>query len=266
MRSSSPIGVFDSGLGGLTVFRALRHALPHESLLYVGDTARVPYGNKSAETITRYSLEIADFLAQREIKALVVACNTASALAVPALAKRCAFPVIGMIEPGVTEAVRVSRGQCIGVIGTAATIASQAYERQIHAQCPQAAVINQACPLFVPLVEEGWIDTSVTRDIAAHYLAPLREANVDTIILGCTHYPILRATIQSIMGDAVTLVDSGAAAAATLHSVLMSRALVAPASANPTHQLFVTDPTTQFSQLAQLVAEESLPPIVTIQL
>lgn len=266
MSSSAPIGVFDSGLGGLTVFRALRQALPHESLLYVGDTARLPYGNKSAETIVRYAREVADFLTEHHVKALVVACNTASALAVPTLAQQWAFPVIGMIAPGVSRALSVSERQRIGVIGTAATIVSGAYERELRARAPRAFVVSQACPLFVPLVEEGWIDTPVTTEIATHYLSDLCAHEVDTVILGCTHYPILRDTIQRVMGSTVTLVDSGAAAAASLQEVLTERYLMAPASARPAHRVFVTDTTTQFSQLAHLVADEHLPPVVTIQL
>ncbi len=266
MRTDAPIGVFDSGLGGLTVFRALRQALPQESLLYVGDTARVPYGNKSPDTITRYAREILDFLAHREVKAVVVACNTASALAVPTLVSHYSFPVFGMIEPGVARAIEMSRRQRIGVIGTAATVASQAYERRLTTLCPTAFVTSQACPLFVPLVEEGWINTSVTAEIARHYLDPLKSQGIDTIILGCTHYPILQQVIQRVMGADVALVDSGAAAAVALRTLLAEQRLLVDGAHEPRHQLYVTDALNQFSQLAQLVVKESLPPIETIQL
>ena len=219
-----PIGVFDSGIGGLTVMRAVASRLPEERLIYLGDTARVPYGTKSAATVSRYSRQCAGFLRQRGIKALVVACNTASALAMDdlrALMAPHAIPVLGVIEPGAVEACRVSRFGRVGVIGTASTIRSDAYARAIGAIKPDFTVFSAACPLFVPLAEEGWNDADdpVARTVAMRYLEPLRIAGVDTVILGCTHYPLLRGVIEGVL-PGVALVDSGAAVTADLARAL----------------------------------------------
>lgn len=264
--NARPIGVFDSGLGGLTVLRALRDVLPHESLLYLGDTARVPYGNKSAVTVTRYSLEIADFLAGQQIKALVVACNTASALALPTLSAHCDFPVIGMIAPAAEAALEVSATKRICVLGTTATIGSRAYDTTIGSLCAQAQVFSQACPLFVPLVEEGWAEDDVTTAIVRRYLAPLLAHQVDALILGCTHYPLLVASIREVVGTRVTCVDTGAAAAQSLRQLLATHNLLAPPDAPVAHRLFVTDKTPQFAAVAQRLLRDALPPVEMINL
>jgi glutamate racemase len=203
------IGVFDSGIGGLTVFKALREALPPgERLLYLGDTARVPYGTKSDETVVRYALEGTRFLERRGIKALVIACNTMSAVALETLRGTTTIPVVGVIDPGADAACGATRRQVIGVIGTAATIKSGAYARAIANRLPQARVVGRACPLFVPLAEEGWTDNAVARAAAAEYLADLPERGLDTLVLGCTHYPLLRGVIAATVGPSVALVDS----------------------------------------------------------
>ncbi len=237
------IGIFDSGLGGLTVFRAVRALMPCESLLYLGDNARVPYGNKSAETVTRYSIENADFLVERGVKALVVGCNTSTAFALPTLVARYNMPVLGVIAPGAARAAAVSTCRRIGVIGTAGTIASRAYAHAITALAPDAKIFERACPLFVPLVEEGWIDSPITQEIIAHYIEPLCREQIDTLILGCTHYPLLALGIRAVVGEKIHLVDSGAATAVSLQATLREKNMCASADATPTHQLFMTDAT-----------------------
>jgi glutamate racemase len=223
--ADAPIGVFDSGLGGLTVVRALMRQLPDERFLYVGDTARVPYGPKSPDTIRRYSREIAAYLLGEGVKAVVVACNTATAHALPVLRDELAMPVVGVVEPGARAAVAATRSGVIGVIGTAGTIGSGAYERAIRAVDPAARVVAQACPLFVPLVEEGWLDTEVTRLVAREYLGPLSASGIDTLVLGCTHYPLLAGAIAEVVGDGVQLIDSGDATAAATRTALEAAGL-----------------------------------------
>jgi glutamate racemase len=219
------IGVFDSGIGGLTVLRALIDRLPQEHFLYLGDTARVPYGNKSPETVTRFAAENVAFLVERGVKLVVVACNTASAVALSALVERFRLPILGVIEPGVRAAVRSTRTGRIGVIGTAATVRSGRYERGILDRMPRARVSSRACPLFVPLVEEGWIDTPVTEMVAHHYLDPLRHEGIDTLVLGCTHYPLLKPVIARVLGREVRLVDSAVETAEEVARVLEEREL-----------------------------------------
>ncbi|MDQ3823682.1 MAG: glutamate racemase [Actinomycetota bacterium] len=208
MSDAAPIGVFDSGLGGLTVAHELMRQMPTEGLVYFGDTARVPYGPKAPSTVRRYSREIASFLEGEGVKAIVVACNTATAHALAALRAELRVPVVGVIEPGARAAVSATRTGNVGVIGTAGTIRSGAYERAIRELAPDARITAQPCPLFVPLVEEGWIETEATRLIASEYLGPLREAAVDTVVLGCTHYPLIRPILQRVFGRDVTLVFS----------------------------------------------------------
>ena len=208
MSNDAPIGVFDSGIGGLTVVRELIHQLPNESIIYFGDTARVPYGPKSPDTVLRYSREIVSYLKGEGIKALVVACNTATAHALPALREEFDFPIIGVIGPGARAAVAATRQKRVGVIGTAGTIRSGAYEKAIRKLLPDVQVVAQACALFVPLIEEGWVDTEPTRAIARNYLAPLVAAEVDTLVLGCTHYPLMKTVIGNVVGRDVRLIDS----------------------------------------------------------
>ena len=251
--NSRPIGVFDSGVGGLTVFHALEQAVPFESLVYYGDTARVPYGTRSAETVVRYSLEAAEFLRGHEIKLLVVACNTASSVALDALAEVAGVPVIGVIEPGARRAAESSGTGRIGVIGTRATIRSQAYPARIRALRPEADVLSRPCPLFVPLAEEGWTDGSITKQIAQHYLAPFKQAGVDSLVLGCTHYPLLRGIIAEVMGLNVRLVDSAETVAADVATCLLSTPELAtdPNLSEPQHHFYVTDAPGPFQQVAE---------------
>jgi glutamate racemase len=226
-RSSSPIGVFDSGLGGLTVAHAIMRQLPAESLIYFGDTARVPYGPKSPDTVRRYSREISAFLIEQGVKAIVVACNTATAHALPALRDELDVPVIGVVEPGARAAVRATRTGHIGVIGTAGTIRSQAYVRAIHAENPDARVTALACPLFVPLVEEGWTNHEATHVVAEEYLAPFVKDPIDTLVLGCTHYPLLKPVIGEIIGRSVRLIDSAEETAADARRMLAANDITA---------------------------------------
>ena len=216
-----PVGVFDSGVGGLTVLRELCRTLPGERFLYFGDTARVPYGTKSGETVTRYSIEIANFLITRyDIKMLVVACNTASSMALPVLRKIYKIPVVGMVDPCVRRAVSLPKKERIGVIGTAGTIRSGAYEQALRTAVPNARIVSRPCPLLVALAEEGWIETSVTRAVIAEYLAPYRSETPDALILGCTHYPVLKGQIREFLGESTVLIDSGEEAARVVDILL----------------------------------------------
>ena len=221
MDRNLPIGIFDSGVGGLTVYRALHERLPAERYVYLGDTARVPYGTKSLSTVEHYAIENARFLERRGIKLLVVACNTASALALPAISRSVGVHVVGMIEPGARAAVRASgAGARVGVIATESTVRSGAYSEAIRRLAPGAEVFERACPLFVPLAEEGWAETDVARAVAEEYLRELRESGLGALVLGCTHYPILRRVIREAVGDGVRLIDSGEAAAGAVEDLI----------------------------------------------
>ena len=222
-KSSKPIGVFDSGIGGLTVVRALRRQLPSEKIIYFGDTARVPYGTKSAETIRRYTREISSFLNNQGIKLVVVACNSCSATALDCVEEEFGGPVIGVIEPGAQRAVGITRNGKIGVIGTKATIHSGAYEKALHELEESVEVFSTACPLFVPLAEEGMETHPAAQLIAREYLEPLMEQSVDTLILGCTHYPLLKRTIEEVVGEGVAVVDSAESTAEAALEVLTAR-------------------------------------------
>jgi glutamate racemase len=248
---AAPIGVFDSGLGGLTVASEMMRQLPRESLIYVGDTARVPYGPKAASTVRRYSREIAIFLAAEGVKALVIACNTATAHALAALRADFEIPVIGVIEPGARAAVAATRTGNIGVIGTAGTVRSGAYERAIRELAPDARITTQACPLFVPLVEEGWVDKPATRLVAEEYLAPLGAAAVDTVVLGCTHYPLLKPVITEVLGGGVRLIDSAAETATETRRILAARGLEAQPAGEPVRRFVASDDSSQFLRLGQ---------------
>lgn len=235
------IGIFDSGVGGLTVLKEVVKALPQEDTIYLGDTARVPYGTKSPETVTRYALQVTSFLVQRDIKLLVVACNTASAVSLEALKDHFSIPIIGVIEPGARRAVSVTRTGKVGIIGTAATIQSSAYAKAIKRMNREIEVVTRACPLFVPLAEEGWVDNEVVSLTARIYLQGLREEGVDTLVLGCTHYPLLKGIIAETMGDDVQLVDSAEETARTVAETLNDRGLLRPTSEKGNHHYFVTD-------------------------
>jgi glutamate racemase len=246
-----PIGVFDSGLGGLTVVRQLMRALPNERIVYLGDTARVPYGSRSADIVRKFARQDAYFLAGRNVKYIVIACNTASAQAEEDLARRLAIPVMGVIAPGAEAAAGAGAGDRIGVIGTLGTIASDAYQRAIAARRPRAQVIARPCPLFVSLVEEGAQDWPATRLIAERYLQPFTDGAVASLILGCTHYPILQHVIGDIVGVGVRLIDPGAALACALAADLRARCLEAPPGMATDHAFFVTDRSARFQELAE---------------
>ncbi len=250
MRSSDrrPIGVFDSGVGGLTVLKALMERLPHERTRYLGDTARVPYGTKSAEVVTRYAVQNAKFLAEHDIKLLVIACNTASAFALPALREKLGIPVIGVIEPGARAAAKESRTGRIGVIGTPGTIASGSYQRALEAARPGVQVIARACPLFVPLAEEGWVKGEVPALVAREYLTPF-AGQVDALVLGCTHYPLLSEVIAGAVGPGVALVDSAHATADAVVETLTELDAFAPADSAVEHAYYVTDVPHRFSEV-----------------
>ncbi len=244
-RDPAPIGVFDSGVGGLTVFREIARALPHHSLIYLGDSARVPYGTKSAETVTRYSLQAAAHLLDRGIGMLVVACNTATAAALPSLKELLPIPVIGVVEPGARAAVARTRGR-VGVIATEGTVRSKAYTNAIRLLDPTIEVIESAAPLFVSIAEEGWANTHVAREVAEIYLGPLLDAGIDTLVLGCTHYPILRGTIEQVVGEGVSIVDSAETTAAYVAQTLLSVRQTGAAK----HTFLVTDAEERFRRIA----------------
>lgn len=217
---NSPIGVFDSGIGGLTVVKELMQELPYEDIVYFGDTARVPYGTKSPSTVIRFSLENILFLLKHDVKLIVIACNTASSIALPVIHKHFKVPIIGVIGPGAKEAVYATKNKRIGVIGTKATIKSGSYEVEIKKLDPEIKIFSQACPLFVPLVEEGWFSEKATFSIAQKYLTGLKKEKIDTLILGCTHYPLLKGVIRKVMGDNVRLIDSAKQLAREVKEIL----------------------------------------------
>ncbi len=247
--NAAPLGVFDSGIGGLTVVRALFERLPRESVIYFGDTARVPYGPKSPDTVRRYSAEILAYLLHRGVKAVVVACNTSTAHALGYLQEHSPVPVVGVIEPGARAAVRATKTGTVGVIGTAGTIASGAYERAITALRPDARVFAQPCPLFVPLVEEGWFDHPAAELIAREYLEPLKAAAVDVLVLGCTHYPLLKPLLARVMGSHVTLVDSAQETATAVAAELEAHGLLAEEKGSHEHRFVVSDDEPHFRKV-----------------
>jgi glutamate racemase len=266
MTNAAPIGVFDSGIGGLTVVHELMRQLPDESIIYFGDTARVPYGPKSPETVRRYSREITTYLSEHGVKAVVVACNTATAHALPVLREELPVPVIGVVDPGARAAVRSSKSGSIGVIGTMGTINSGAYERAIRALTPDATITTRACPLFVPLVEEGWIDRDATRLIAREYLSPVAAANVDALVLGCTHYPLLKPLIAEVLGDDVLLIDSAEETAAETARVLDEQQLTAPAGNRARHRFISSEGPEQFLRLGQRFLGSAIDRVETVTL
>jgi len=235
------IGVFDSGVGGLTVLREIIKALPQEDTVYLGDTARVPYGTKSPETVVRFARQITSFLVSRDIKLVVVACNTASAVSLEELKVEFPIPIVGVIEPGALQAAAVTKSGKVGVIGTAGTIRSSAYTKAIKRINPDIEVITAECPMFVPLAEEGWVDNEVARLTAQIYLKNLKESGVDTLVLGCTHYPLLKGLIGEVMGEGVTLVDSAEETARVVREILAARGETRPDQEKGNHHFFVTD-------------------------
>ena len=259
MGNNRPIGVFDSGVGGLTVVRALMERLPLESIVYFGDTARVPYGVKSVATIEHFTGQIVDFLLRQDVKMLIVACNTMAAVALKIVAARAGcIPVLDVIEAGARAAVTVPGGGCIGVIGTPTTINSNAYARRIHALDPDARVCSQACPLFVPLVEEGWLDHPVTRLTAQEYLRPVLAEDVGSLVLGCTHYPLLKPLLRDVVGEKVKLIDSAETTAELAAARLREAGLAAGGQEPTTYRYFVSDVPLRFQTIGERFLGRSL--------
>lgn len=265
-QSDAPIGVFDSGIGGLTVVRELIRQLPNESIIYFGDTARVPYGPKSPDTVLRYSREIVEFLKGEGVKTVVVACNTATAHALPALKEENDLPIVGVIEPGSRAAARASHSKNIGVIGTQGTVNSKAYERAIKSAAPEAQVTALACPLFVPLVEEGWLDTEVTRLVAKEYLEPFARPHIDTLVLGCTHYPLLKSVIGNVVGRDVRLIDSAEETAAETASTLRDQGLAHEETDNARYRFIASDAPEQFLRVGGRFLGSSIDRVETVTL
>jgi len=243
--------VFDSGIGGLTVVREMISQLPNESIIYFGDTARVPYGPKSPDTVLRYSREITAYLKDEGVKALVIACNTATAHALPALRREFDLPIVGVIEPGARAAAAVTRTKKVGVIGTAGTIKSRAYEKEIRKLIPEVDLTAQACALFVPLVEEGWVDTEPTRAIARNYLAPMVSAQVDTLVLGCTHYPLMKTVIGNVVGRDVRLIDSAQETAREAGAILRANRIENETANEARYRFIASDAPDTFLTLGQ---------------
>jgi len=260
------IGIFDSGIGGLTVVRALLKQLPGENIVYFGDTARVPYGTKSAEVVSRYAREDAELLLSYDVKIIVVACNTVSSVAIDVLRSHFDVPIIGMIEPGTKAALMASKKKRIGVIGTMATISSNAYPKALLSNSSDVTVFSQACPLFVPLAEEGWDEHQAAEIIAREYLQKLVIEKIDTLILGCTHYPILKKTIQRAVGENVVLIDSGRSAAMLVEQYLKQHDLLNRQQKQANHLFLVSDVPQKFEELGKRFLGRSLGDVIKVEL
>ena len=250
---NAPVGIFDSGVGGLTVAREVMRNIPQERIVYFGDTARVPYGNKSKETIIRYSRQIIRFLMTQGVKAIVVACNTASAFALEEIKKEIEIPILGVVQPGAKVACAATKNKKIGVIGTEGTVRSQIYTKFVQQWDPEIQVIGKACPLFVPLVEEGWLKDPVTDEVAQRYLSELKEKEIDTLVLGCTHYPLLRSTVRKVMGDDVTLVNPAYETAIDLQRILQSNALDNRGDGDVHYEFYSSDAPVKFKNFANAI-------------
>lgn len=259
MQIDAPIGVFDSGVGGLTVVREIIRQLPSENIVYFGDTARVPYGTKSRDTIINYSEQIVHFLKTKQVKAIVVACNTATSYALDVLKEKLDIPIIGVVRPGAVTAVNATRNKRIGIIATEGTIGSGIYPKVIHKYDPEIQVVQKACPLFVSLVEEGWTDDPVTDEVARRYLKSLQASDVDTLVLGCTHYPLLRKTIGRLVGDGVTLVNPAYETACSLRELLKEEGIYRE-TGEPSYHFFVSDGAERFTNFANSILPVDLVP------
>ncbi len=266
MEKEKPIGVFDSGIGGLTVVKRLASVLPRESIVYFGDTARVPYGSKSNATVIEYSIQNTNFLLHKNVKAVVVACNTASSVAIPELRKRFTVPIIGVILPGADMAYKETRNGKIGVIGTRATISNAAYSNAIKEIGNHIEVFEKACPLFVPIAEEGWTHHKATYEIAEEYLKELKEKGIDTLVLGCTHYPILADVIQEVIGKDVKLIDSGIATAEVVRNEINRIGLETNSAVPGNLDLYVSDVPTTFKQVAELFLGKRINEVVKVDI
>lgn len=253
-----PIGVFDSGLGGLTTVKELMHQLPNEKIVYFGDTGRVPYGTRSNETIVKYVLQDIRFLLKFDIKMIIIACGTASSVALDIVQKEFDVPIIGVVDSASLQAVKLSKNKKIGIIGTQSTINSNSYTRKILTIDETAKTFSNACPLFVPLVENGYIDHQVAYLVAEEYLSPLKQENVDTLIMGCTHYPLLKKTIGKVMGSNVNLIDPGAETARYVKKYLKEKDMLVKSDAEPKYQYFVSDSVANFSKLASLFLQKEI--------
>ncbi len=270
MDKNAPIGVFDSGVGGLTVVREIMRQMPEERIIYFGDTARLPYGSKSKETIIRFSEQIIRFLRSKNVKAIVIACNTASSYALDEVRKQEDIPIIGVINAGARTAVASTKNGKIGVIGTEGTISSGAYTQVLKEMCPEVEVFGKACPLLVPLVEEGLLHDSVTDEIASRYLAVLKEKYIDTLVLGCTHYPLLRSTMSRLMGEDVTLINPAYETAVQLKTLLKSMEMDCDAgqtlAMEEKYQFFVSDMAEKFRSLATAILPEQVKRTIKINI
>jgi len=253
VRSEAPVGVFDSGVGGLTVAREIMRQLPQENIVYFGDTARVPYGSKSQDNIIRFSRQIINFLKTKEVKAIVIACNTASALALDTVKNEIDIPIIGVIEPGARAAVRETRNAKIGVVGTEATINSETYTKVIKRLNPDAEVVGKSCPLFVPLVEEGFAKHKITEEVIDIYLSEFKKTDIDTMILGCTHYPLLRSRIMAYLGEQVHIVNPAYETAIDLKSILEKNGTANHSDRSATYEFYVSDAAEKFTKLANTI-------------
>ena len=246
---NKPIGIFDSGIGGLTVLKEISRILPNENIVYFGDTARVPYGTKSKETVIKFSVQDADFLMDLDVKMIVVACNTASSLSLDVLKRRYDIPVVGVIEPGARKAASATDKMKVGVIGTKATVASGIYEKEVKSFNPGVSVVSASCPLFVPLVEEGWLTGAITKRIAKVYLEPIKKSGIDVLILGCTHYPLLKSVIRDIIGRKVLLVDSAKETAKEVKKIIEESGMRKNTKEKPSYRFYVSDEPSLFRKI-----------------
>lgn len=264
----APIGVFDSGVGGLTVAREIMRQLPSENIVYFGDTARVPYGSKSKNNIIRFSRQIIHFLQTKQVKAIVIACNTASALALDVVREEVDIPVLGVVEPGARAALEVTKTGKVGVIGTEATIRSAMYEKIIHTLDPKVSVVGKACPLFVPLVEEGFAKHRVSDEIVDYYLSSFKDTEIDSLILGCTHYPLLRTKIREYMGEQMTLVNPAYETAMDLKKLLEERQMLNQNSSEewPSYSFYVSDAADKFKRFANSILPYNIETIQQIHI
>jgi glutamate racemase len=261
-----PIGIFDSGIGGLTVFKEIKKLLPGEDVIYLGDTARVPYGTKSKDTVVKFSIQNANFLVRLNVKLIVAACNTSSSYSLPILKRRYNIPVLGVIEPGAKAAASVTRNLRVGIIGTKATISSGVYKKELKKLNPKIDVTSESCPLFVPLVEEGWLKEDVTKMVAKRYLSPLKKKNIDVIVLGCTHYPLLKPVIRDVFGKGVTLVDSATQTAKVVKEVIYRKKIYNRKKGKGKYRFYVTDEPGLFKKVGSRFLGNSIDNIKKVEL
>lgn len=263
---SRPIGVFDSGVGGLTVVQEIMNQLPNEEIIYFGDTARVPYGSKSKETVTKYSKQIIRFLLTKNIKAIIIACNTASSNSLEEVRKTFDIPIIGVVKPGAVMAYKTTKNKRIGIIGTEATIRSESYSKEIKKHDKEIETFSVPCPLFVPLAEEGWTDNEISYLVAKKYLEPFADLEIDTLVLGCTHYPLLKDVIQNVVGNKVQLINPALETAKDLKELLSAGNALREDKTAPNHSFYVSDNTSKFEQIAAIALKKSIPQVEIIDI